>query len=629
MASVVLSHAKKGKSKAGCDAVVAAIEAEGTPLTDLAFALRAGYNLGCLKKKYVVGEHVVAALQAGLESSSLTDIYAAVTALPVASARGGRVDVAWGSVAGDVLALLQPDGAFKMSRSSRPSALAAGYAYHILASAWDDLKASSDDLSRVRAAVSSIGSLLATADVSGDDDSALSFGEGEDRLWTTSLLVSGALKLATVSGEDVDLQADQVAGFAEFLLQHRHSSSPFVIGQIVIGLRAVASNSVAIPLAVSLDKTSMSAGSNEPVTVSVTDVFGEFATAAEVTADSVSRSGSSRPVMSSVDLTAVSDSETNTQYALDLMSSSPAAGLYSIELYVRPSSEKFAEIESVTRTVAITARMAVRNAKIIVGDSTATAVFPDASPTTLSAGAKDTLHVKFSITAEGSETPVVPHQAFVLLRHTVSAVETMFVASPESGSSSGAHRLTLDISDRAGLHEAAEAGTYEVHLFLGDSTIENGVAWHIGNIDLSPPPAPPKPDEILYSKPLLHESDTTLKALPEIHHQFRQPEPRPSAITSRTATVLVILPIAVLFLGLLRVSGGDFGRFGVNGTTLWAILFFLSLGSLLALTFVYWLRLTMFLYLSYAVVPSIIALLSGRQLLHGLHADEFEKPKRD
>ncbi len=49
--------------------------------------------------------------------------------------------------------------------------------------------------------------------------------------------------------------------------------------------------------------------------------------------------------------------------------------------------------------------------------------------------------------------------------------------------------------------------------------------------------------QILYSKPLLHESDTTLKPLAEIHHQFRQPEQRAPFIVSLVFTALVFVPL--------------------------------------------------------------------------------------
>ena len=186
----------------------------------------------------------------------------------------------WASITGDVAKLMASDGTFSDSPGGEQSVFNAGMAYSILAASWKAVKGDSSATSHIRSVTSTIGVLLQGAD--GSEYSELSLGSGEDRLAATSLVLSSALKLASVSGEDVDVQVEQVAGFANFLLQHRHSANLRSIGQVVIGLRAVASNKVAVPLTVQLPVTSFSLGSTDDVVVTVTDVFGAFASEVEV-----------------------------------------------------------------------------------------------------------------------------------------------------------------------------------------------------------------------------------------------------------------------------------------------------------------------------------------------------------
>lgn len=62
-------------------------------------------------------------------------------------------------------------------------------------------------------------------------------------------------------------------------------------------------------------------------------------------------------------------------------------------------------------------------------------------------------------------------------------------------------------------------------------TLHQPFLWSLGSIQFNLP-QPVAQDEILYTKALLHESDTTLKPLKEICHQFRAPEPRPPVVVS-------------------------------------------------------------------------------------------------
>jgi hypothetical protein len=66
--------------------------------------------------------------------------------------------------------------------------------------------------------------------------------------------------------------------------------------------------------------------------------------------------------------------------------------------------------------------------------------------------------------------------------------------------------------------------------------------------------------QVLYTKTLMHDSDTTLKALPVINHQFRVPDARAPVVVSTAFTALVSAPLLLLIIGIFRF-GGNFDRF--------------------------------------------------------------------
>lgn len=65
--------------------------------------------------------------------------------------------------------------------------------------------------------------------------------------------------------------------------------------------------------------------------------------------------------------------------------------------------------------------------------------------------------------------------------------------------------------------------------------------WDLGAVHLSLGAAPPLADSPLYAKPLLHESDITLKALPEIKHVMRAQDTRPPFVVSYAFTGAVLV----------------------------------------------------------------------------------------
>lgn len=128
---------------------------------------------------------------------------------------------------------------------------------------------------------------------------------------------------------------------------------------------------------------------------------------------------------------------------------------------------------------------------------------------------------------------------------------------------------------------------------------------------------PPKPEYALYVKPLFHESDTTLTALPEITHIMRSPDARPAAFVS------------IFFTGLVGSSLGGFGvylaksqanlkKFPSGSNAIWTLAFLLTFAAILVLFVSFWVRLTMFTALYYLFGLSCVFCFVGHRALSAL-----------
>lgn len=101
---------------------------------------------------------------------------------------------------------------------------------------------------------------------------------------------------------------------------------------------------------------------------------------------------------------------------------------------------------------------------------------------------------------------------------------------------------------------------------------------------------------------------------PEILHTFRQPEKRPPTIVSDTFTVLVVLPLVLLFILWaaigVNVSGFEFGVANIA--------FHSGIGLIVSLMFtVFWKNMDMFLALKCLSGVLALTFVSGHFLLKG------------
>jgi len=117
---------------------------------------------------------------------------------------------------------------------------------------------------------------------------------------------------------------------------------------------------------------------------------------------------------------------------------------------------------------------------------------------------------------------------------------------------------------------------------------------------------------------------------PEIHHQFRQAEKRPTSAVSSFFTLAVLAPLALLFIGWGAV-GANLKNFPTGSDALSALGFHASLGAVLALFVIYWLSLNMMTTLIYMGVLAVPSAFFAHATLNALYEKnvQLSRPKTE
>lgn len=239
-----------------------------------------------------------------------------------------------------------------------------------------------------------------------------------------------------------------------------------------------------------------------------------------------------------------------------------------------------------------------------------------------SAAAEDTLKLEVQLQQVHDETPVVAHQAFLHFTHAVKKTEAYFVLT---GDAKSIHSTTLQfaaLSKKFGYN----SGNYHVELILGAPTFDKAIVWDLGIVELQLEPAPPETPSPLYKKPLLYESDTTLKALPEIQHVMRQEDVRPPVAVSVAFMGAVLVPLAFFIAFVLRL-GLNVKRLFEGSVFAFGCVFLASFAGILILFGLYWLKLTMFRTLGYLSILGSVNFWSGHFTLKRLAKAPVKKNK--
>ena len=132
----------------------------------------------------------------------------------------------------------------------------------------------------------------------------------------------------------------------------------------------------------------------------------------------------------------------------------------------------------------------------------------------------------------------VGEQAFVKFTHIESGLSTFMVASHMGD---GLYKVGTSLTAEMETF-LYKSGDYTIAILVADVLYAAPVEWLLGTVVLKFPVKAVK-ESPLYSKSLLHESDNTLTALPEIEHKMRPPAQRASDFMATLFTALSLLPL--------------------------------------------------------------------------------------
>jgi len=188
-------------------------------------------------------------------------------------------------------------------------------------------------------------------------------------------------------------------------------------------------------------------------------------------------------------------------------------------------------------------------------------------------------------------SPTAPQQAFLKFTHLATDSEAVYAAK-RGGGTAGAWSFTaaVGLADDVESAFGHRSGEYQLSLLVGDVSLEAPLEQDLGAMNLTFPPKP-KVHYALYRKPLLWDSDTALAPLPEIHHQFRQPEKRPNPILPAAFTILVGLALAMFLIYLPRVGANLEGLPSRGAALMWNVAWVGCLSAVLLLFTAYWVQL--------------------------------------
>jgi hypothetical protein len=203
---------------------------------------------------------------------------------------------------------------------------------------------------------------------------------------------------------------------------------------------------------------------------------------------------------------------------------------------------------------------------------------------------------------------------FVKFTHVESGTDSYFVGASDGAISDGlGSKFKVAVALGQELETFSQlSGEYTISILVADVAYAAPIEWVVGSATIAFPPKVVK-DHPLYAKSLLHASDVTLSALPEIVHQMRPPAKRASIFMSTTFTALTLAPLAILIVFILSLKP-NLNRL----QSLSSMLFLGAIAAVLLLYASYWLSLKGFSFyetIKYICILTPVVAVIGRNAL--------------
>ncbi|KAJ6405773.1 hypothetical protein OIU84_013687 [Salix udensis] len=609
---------------AACQSVLETLGSSSSALKDLFYALKVKGILKCEIRKDVF-EGVTSRLQATVSSAgALLDFYYSVGGLVIIKDQISKDDLYLADaegVFGSIKALSQSDGRWRYnSNNPESSTFAAGLALEALADVVS-LSSSEIDQSLIGATINDILKLFDSIEKYDDeafyfDEKLVDAHEHQGPLSTTSSVVRGLTAFAAVTSGSLNLPSGKILGLARFLLGIGIPGDAKDLFNQVDSLASLESNSVSIPLILSLPATVLSLTKKDTVKVKVNTVLGSNAPPLTVKLVGVFRSGSKDTSL--VEGQELKFNPESAVYALDALPKSVDVGKYTfvfeMVLHDPDHLNLYATGGQTQIPIFVTGLVKVDSAEIAVLDSdlgsteTKKIDLTGENTVSLSANHLQKLRLSFQLSTSLGHA-FKPHQAILRLTHE-SKVEHSFVVG-----SSGKHfEINLDF---LGLVEKFFylSGKYNVQLTVGDAVMENSFLKAIGHLDLD---LPEPPEKAAQPPPQLLDQKLRYGPKAEITHIFRVPEKLPPKELSHAFLGLTLLPLLGFLIGLLHL-GVNLKNFPSSSVpAMFAVLFHLGIAAVLLLYALFWLKWDLFTTLKALCFLGAFLMFVGHRILSHL-----------
>lgn len=171
--------------------------------------------------------------------------------------------------------------------------------------------------------------------------------------------------------------------------------------------------------------------------------------------------------------------------------------------------------------------------------------------------------------------------------------------------------MEIDIGTQDKESFKSVSGEYRIDLIVGDLGLGDSLTWNIGAVKFSFPTHPPEEEPEVFYKPR-----------PEIHHVFRQPDPRPPKVISLIFTCLVLCPWLIVFISWYKI-GVNLSNFGTHGLS--GLIFQVSLIAIVCLYVLYFYVLNMFSTLKYLSLIVGVTFFFGHKVLKTRAANRLKQ----
>ncbi|XP_072029908.1 dolichyl-diphosphooligosaccharide--protein glycosyltransferase subunit 2-like [Amphiura filiformis] len=434
-----------------------------------------------------------------------------------------------------------------------------------------------------------------------------------DSLGHTAIFVDGAYKLAAKVDKTPLITEDQAVMFANYVLSRKSTQTVRNAYYVLLATKAFSSNKFQIPVSFALSG-SMAISSTEPsLQVRVSNLMAGDLGKLTVKATSVTIRDGNDAHLSNTAMTAAKEPSV---YQLNLLQSKPAPGFYNVELEASPAKpdKRLIGLGDGLVVVKVTTEVAVENVEVSIVDKdqsitakTVKVVHPRKIDKGLEADHHQNVVLKFNL-RDKSGQPITVHQTFVRLANLKTGQEVIFTAEADN---SKTYKFNLDVAESGRDYFQYLSGKYTLELIVGDAVVQNPLLWNLADVVLK------FPDEA-EAKPV---DKTRYTAKPEIIHQFRKPEKRPSVMVSNAFSVLVFVPLIMLFAVWAKL-GVNLKNFPASPS---AIGFHVGLAAIFGLFYCYWCYLNMFQTLRYLSVIGFFTFICGHRLLSHIAASKSKR----